>query len=39
MRLLKDKELQMIEIIKKIDPEYVIEYEDGYVKNDILVAY
>lgn len=25
--------------IKKINPDYVIVFEDGYVKNDVLVAY
>ena len=39
MRLLKDKELQMIEIIKKIESTYIFDYEDGVVQKDILVAY
>lgn len=44
MRLLKEKENLMIDIMRQIDPTYVFEYEDGFMynqiflKNDILVA-
>lgn len=29
----------VVEMIRSINPDYVFAFEDGYVKNDILVAY
>jgi hypothetical protein len=42
MRLLMDREKELISIMKEIEPTYIFEYEDGgsnfSMKNDILVA-
>jgi hypothetical protein len=32
-------EKEVIEAIYKINPNYKIEYKDGYIKDDVIVAY